>query len=437
MKNLKLFVDELRSNNSLNFKKETLLKWKFEILQETSVLHNILHFVYDYDKQYYVTSENVIKHYFDDLSDAYRYSDLYELLIDLSCRYITGYQAIHSVVDYIKRNEEYKDLILNIIDKDLKVGISATTINKIFPNFIKEFKVALAQKLDKEVLDSSYVCSHKLDGCRCIMIAKNRSDIKFYSRQGKEFDTLNKLKDSIQQMFDKGILSNNTVLDGEICIVDENNKEDFQSIIKEIKRKDHTIQNPMYIVFDRLTIDEFNNGTSELGYRDRMVYVDTLCNSASLANIKHIRAVEHFDYTEEEFKKWQQKVIDNGWEGLIARKDVKYENKRSKNMLKIKSFCDAEYEVLGVEEGVQQEVINGVSKQIKCIGSLIIEHKGNKVNVGTGLSLEQRKRWYTNPEEIVGKIITVKYFEETKDQNGEYSLRFPVLKTIYDGKRDI
>jgi ATP-dependent DNA ligase len=42
------------------------------------------------------------------------------------------------------------------------------------------------------------------------------------------------------------------VFDGEVCIVDENGVEDFQGIMKEIKRKDHTIKNPKYKVFDYL-----------------------------------------------------------------------------------------------------------------------------------------------------------------------------------------
>ena len=75
--------------------------------------------------------------------------------------------------------------------------------------------------------------------------------------------------------------------------------------------------------------------------------------------------------------------------------------------------------------------------KIKCVGNLVIEHKGNKVGVGTGLSLEQRKRWYTNPEEIVNHVVTIKYFEETQDQFGNWSLRFPVLKAVYDGERDM
>jgi ATP-dependent DNA ligase len=42
----------------------------------------------------------------------------------------------------------------------------------------------------------------------------------------------------------------NVIFDGELCIVDENGKEDFQGIIKEHNRKNHTIKNPKFLIFD-------------------------------------------------------------------------------------------------------------------------------------------------------------------------------------------
>lgn len=435
------FVSKLRSTNSRLEKEEIL---KREWLDNSATLETLFHAVYDYDKQYYVTSANILK---KDLTEkrlfaGKNYDNLWSLLDDLSNRVITGFNAIFSVQQFLKKHdEEQQKIILDIIDKDLKCGLSEVTINKIIPNLIPQFKVALAQKLDKEVLDETYVCSRKIDGCRCIAICKNKDDIKFFSRQGKEFNTLGVLKQDIQKLFELGVIGKNTVLDGEICIVDNNGKEDFQSVMKEIKRKDHIIINPMYIMFDLLTLEAFNKGSSKSTYRNRITFLRAIDDCIAELNPeikpKHLRIVEWFDYTPEEFEKWQQKVIDEGWEGLIARKDVYYENKRSKNMLKIKSFQDAEFKVVGVENGDVQEVVNGVAHKIKAVGSLTIEYKGNKVGVGTGLSLEQRKRWYEHPEEIIGKTITVKYFAPTQNQDGSWSLRFPVLKAIYEGERDI
>jgi hypothetical protein len=93
--------------------------------------------------------------------------------------------------------------------------------------------------------------------------------------------------------------------------------------------------------------------------------------------------------------------------------------------------------------------------------NVVIHHRGTKVRVGSGFSAEDRIRFGKDPSLIVGKTITVKYFEEskalTKDDNGStanggqndregdedgqgglWSLRFPTVKAIYeDGPRDI
>jgi len=68
--------------------------------------------------------------------------------------------------------------------------------------------------------------------------------------------------------------------------------------------------------------------------------------------------------------------------------------------------------------------------------NVVIEHKGYRVQVGSGFSHEQKRFYFENPNEIIGKQITVCYFEETKNQNGGISLRFPTFKGLYENKRD-
>ena len=53
------------------------------------------------------------------------------------------------------------------------------------------------------------------------------------------------------------------MLDGEVCILDNEGKENFKSIVSEIKRKDFTIKNPKYLVFDYMTTNEFLDGKSK------------------------------------------------------------------------------------------------------------------------------------------------------------------------------
>ena len=106
-----------------------------------------------------------------------------------------------------------------------------------------------------------------------------------------------------------------------------------------------------------------------------------------------------------------------------------------KNLVKVKKFFDAEYKVIDVDFDDHEVVRDGRSETIKMLAQVWIEHKGYKVKVGSGFSQEQRIQYMTEP--IVGKLITVQYFEETKNDKGGISLRFPTVKHIYDGGRDM
>ena len=106
----------------------------------------------------------------------------------------------------------------------------------------------------------------------------------------------------------------------------------------------------------------------------------------------------------------------------MLRKDIPFETGRSKNLLKVKKFDDAEYVVKNVE-------IGEMTTAEPLLGNVTFEGV-------RALFIEQRIAWKKDPSKIIGKTICVKYFEETKNQNGTYSLRFPILKWVYDGKRD-
>jgi DNA ligase-1 len=67
----------------------------------------------------------------------------------------------------------------------------------------------------------------------------------------------------------------------------------------------------------------------------------------------------------------------------------------------------------------------------------MIKHKGNIVRVGSGFTIDQRQDFYKHPKKILGKIITVQYFEETQNQDGGISLRFPTFKFLHGAARTV
>ena len=80
-------------------------------------------------------------------------------------------------------------------------------------------------------------------------------------------------------------------------------------------------------------------------------------------------------------------------------------------------------------------VKDGREEYLDMLAQVWIEHKGHRVKVGSGWTQEQRLQYMDGS--IVGKLITVQYFEETKNDKGGISLRFPTVKHVYEGKRNM
>lgn len=423
-------VQQLNANNSSTYKIK-----KFKELYDAGYINKELwNLIYDKDVLFHITSDKIKKNL-----KIYRTSkdyngDIIELLKDLSVQY-SGNNALAIACCFVNKNYGYEPLIYDVIDKDLHIGMTEKSINKAVPGFFPEFNVALASPNNGAMPDENWIIERKLDGTRCICLIDSNGKIKFYSRKGKEFHTLDVLKKELEDFVALHSEYKNTVLDGEICLIDDNGNDDFQGIMKEITRKDHMIKNPSYCVFDLLDLEDFNKGYSTETYKPRLNKLKTFVETIKS---QHIKLIEYAYYTTEVFDTWQKKVLDNGWEGLIARKDVPYEGKRSRNLLKYKNFSDAEYVVKDVVlDGNATILVEGKTQRIKCVQSLVIEHKGYIVNVGSGLTQQQRIEFAEHPKHIIGKTITVQYFSETTDKDGKISLRFPTIKYIYDKGRNV
>jgi DNA ligase-1 len=422
---LQSFIDEMKESSSGNYKIETIKKHS-----DSEFLQKIFNYTYNPYKKYNVTSKNCKKNS-ELLGHVNTYGSIFTLLDDLANRVCTGHNAIANVNRFILENIQYEDLIFNIIDRDLKMGASTSSINKVIPGCIPTFKVALANPYNVKRVDfqsGDWYGSRKLDGVRCIC-RKENDIVTFLSRSGKEFLTLGNLENEILK------IPGNFILDGEICMVDKDGNEDFQGIMKQIRKKDHQIDNPKFFVFDYLTLEQFDNktGTTPLTFRLELGYnsLPENINSDMLEFLPQEQLT-----TEEQFTEMAKDAEEAGFEGIMVRKNVGYEGKRSHNLLKVKKFHDAEYTVLDAINGNIRWTENGKQVERECLSSIIIEHKGCRVSVGSGFSKEQREMYYESPQDIIGKTVTIQYFEESKNQTGGYSLRFPVLKHVYANGRD-
>lgn len=424
-------VDELNDTNSKNEKQDILGKYPD--------LKKVLEYTYDPYRKYGVTSKNLKKR--SDLIEPFHPSksaeaDLLELLDKLVNRELTGHDAL-AVCNGFAENlyQPYAELFHRILDKNLKTRTDAKMINKVWLNLIPQFDVALAQKFEDHVHkidwdNEQWLGSRKLDGVR-VLARKENGTVKFFSRQGNEFTTLDVLKKELED-----IKTDNFVLDGEMCVMDEAGSEDYKAIVSQIKRKEYTIEDPMFIVFDSLTLSEFDKGYSDQSTSSRMLRI------MRFAACEHINKLEMERITSEaDAVAKLDSAVESGWEGYMIRNaGAPYEGKRTRALLKMKKMHDEEYVVKDIEVGPFRMIDKqtGLEKTIETLTNVLIEHKGNTVSVGSGFSLDDRVKYYDNPELIVGKDITVQYFEKSKDKDGKESLRFPVVKYVFEeGRRTV
>jgi DNA ligase-1 len=423
---LQSFLNEMNESSSGNHKIATIRKHA-----DSEFLKKVFYYTYNPFKKYGVHTKVLVKNSHL-IAPTNLYSDLFQLLDDLAENNLTGHAAIQAVNSFVNElPADLQKLVHYILDRDLRMGASITSVLKVHPNIIPTFKVALAHPYSPTRVDfvkEEWYGSRKLDGVRCIC-RKEGNTVTFYSRNGKEFETLGRIAEDIKK------LPGNFILDGEVCMVDQNGKEDFQGIMKEIRRKDHTIKNPKFLVFDCLTLEEFDNhkGTERLADRLQRPIMNSISNGEfhTLTIVEQIRI-----NTEDEFTEMAKDAEINGYEGIMVRKNTGYEGTRSHNLLKVKKFHDAEYTVLECVNGTIRWTENGQQVEKECLSSIIIEHKGYRVSVGSGFSKEQREYYLNRHNELVGKTVTVQYFEESQNQMGGYSLRFPVVKHIYTNGRD-
>ena len=425
MVELQNFIDKMRATSSSTD--------KVQIIKDADpFIHKVLEYTYNPFKQYYVTSKTCIKNsqlINEDI--AHLGLELFNVLDQLNTRNVTGHDAITLVNSFVASCQSNGELIYKIIDKNLDIRAGDKVINKAVPNLIPTFSVALAKEYDGKCdWNDNWHASRKLDGVRCLAIVDENGDCKLYSRMGKQLTTLDKVKEAIE-----ATNVTNQVFDGEICLMDENGNEDFQGVMKELRRKDHQIENPIFMVFDMIHKPEFDNqkGTEILSERLRKLRA---WQGGRRTNARILRYTEQFVVTGDgHFNTWSELAAKNGWEGFMVRKDVGYEGKRSKNLLKIKKFFDAEYEVIDFDIDDHEIEINNRSETVPMLSQVWIEHKGHKVKVGSGWTHEQRLKYIDGS--IVGKTITVQYFEETKNDKGGISLRFPTVKIVHGEKREL
>jgi len=258
------------------------------------------------------------------------------------------------------------------------------------------------EKKEKYVVFSA-LAQPKLDGFRCIAIIED-GKARLFSRTQKPIDTMPHIVAELEDVF----RGQSIILDGELY--NHELKDNFNEIAHLAKRDDvHADSKKIeYHVYDVVAPGSYNN---------RMKALWTTLSGRE----QYIRSVETITVKcREELEDYQAKCVSLGYEGCIYRNpEGLYENKRSHNLLKVKTFQDDEFKIVGVEEGS--------GKLMGAVGAFILVTKnGAQFGAKPACTLAQSQEYWENRKGYIGKMGTVKFQALTPDGVP----RFPVFKTV-------
>lgn len=201
---------------------------------------------------------------------------------------------------------------------------------------------------DKFTDSHMFFTQPKLDGIRCTVSASG-----MLSRAGKPIVACPHILEALGEFFRQ---YPDVVLDGELY--NHELKHDFDKITSLVKRLKPTAEDLaesdkliQYHVYDVASMNGF--------FRERNQFI-----TDTLDQIWCIKHVETHHVTKAGLDDLYAKWLEAGYEGQMIRRDMVYENKRSKSLLKRKEFLDEEFPIVRVETGLGNW--DGCAKRAVC-----------------------------------------------------------------------
>lgn len=245
----------------------------------------------------------------------------------------------------------------------------------------------------------------KLDGIRCIAIVKD-GKCTLWSRTRKPITSMPHIVAQLEK------LKVDIILDGELYNHDF--KANFEHIVSMVRQeKPHEKHTDVqYHVYDIANEDTFEKRATKLRYLKEswfdghVIKVDTCL-------------VQDETETMNYFEQWRK----DGYEGAMIRNaESLYEYKRSYGLQKIKEFDDAEFQIIGIDEGR--------GKLAGHVGAFVCRmDSGKEFLAKMSGSTERLREYFVDAKLWTGKRLTVKY----QGLSGKNEVpRFPVGISIRD-----
>ncbi len=398
--------------------------------KDNSALKATCHFAYNPRIKYWIKKRP------PELGEAGESFSLLECLglleQEIASRNLTGNLAITYLQNLMSRiTPEDQEVLLRVIERDLRCGVSTKLINKTWKKLIPEYPVLLCSKYNektKQKIKFPSIFQLKSDGGRINLEFDKGKFISATTRNGNILDFTR---------FDKVTIPNNEhlIIDGELLWRYPDGKLASRKVsngyVTKAVRGTITEEEAagLYVnAWDYIPYDDFLKEKCTIPYSRRLLVVESLITEQNLDCIRLIES--EIVNSEAEVREKYQRNLDRGEEGGILKSmDGIWEAKRSGFQLKLKAEDPCDLIVVGYEFGKVG------SKFEKVLGALICETSCGKlrVSVGSGFKDDQR----TDPEYYMNKIVQVKFnCVIDSESNDTKSLFLPIFEKIREDKTE-
>jgi len=424
--NINEFLNSLAANTSRNFKIEQL-----NAQSDNETLREVIRLALDPFTQFY---QRKIPQYEQVYKTTFTLEWALEELYVLSSRELTGNKAIEHL-SYVLSNltSDNAKVIERIIAKDLKCGVDVSTVNKVWSGLIPEYPCMLCSPFEQKLVDKIKFPAYaqmKMDGMRFNAIVRD-GKCEFRSRNGKEILLLGNL----EQEFIRLAGSIDCVFDGELLVMlpgdhQFTDRQTGNGILNKANKGTISIEEAAMVhasVWDLIPYVQFTDGYCQTPYAKRFSTLEQIVNKQKSEGKKIWIVSSEIVQTIEEAQSIFQNYLSLGHEGIILKDGAGvWEDKRSKTQIKFKGELECDLKIVAVEEGS--------GKAAGMLGAIVCESADGivKVNVGSGFSDAQRKQYWK--ENLVDRIVAVKYNSRIKNKAGEDSLFLPVFIELRDDK---
>lgn len=431
------FIEPIKNVSGTNDKKHLLGLHK----SDSSVL-KLLDLCYNPSIQYGVKKLPIItfKSKHADLSD--NYSDIISEIINTN---ISG----NNLKDYLilmlsNSNESNYNLLQLILDRNLRIGIDAKTINSIIgTGFIKVFKpIKPRGTYHKKFLPLQY--DFKFNGQR-MCIEKENGVVLFYSSSGIVFDIPYIKEQAVFLLSEVDNVRLDCEIDGfphEFGIEEGNYADDTVRLITNgwinstLSSKERSMTALSMVsklrvsVFDMVSLQEAYRSKKEAyingvavgeTLKVRTKRRDNLFKGVTLYNIKNAEYGELI--TNDQVLETFLTIISKGGEGIIGKKpDSVYHAGETQEWFKLKNIAVADLEIVGFKTGGAR------TKNAGKVTSIVVASSCRKLEVAVGSGLMQEDIDYLDDlsqQALLGTVVEVTFTNSIKRKGSGYSLFLP------------